>query len=82
MLLLLYWILFGTLISFISMYVGFLFSLDEWNAMLPEGLPAGMMKEFQETRRCAVMVRKSFLDLRDNFRRIVDPAVTTNLKGV
>ncbi|ONM27500.1 mitochondrial 28S ribosomal protein S29-related [Zea mays] len=48
--------------------------------MLPEGLPAGMMKEFQETRRCAVMVRKSFLDLRDNFRRIVDPAVTTNLK--
>ena len=56
--------------------------MDEWNAMLPEGLPAGMMKEFQETRRCAVMVRKSFLDLRDNFRRIVDPAVTTNLKGV
>ena len=40
------------------------------------------MKEFQETRRCAVMVRKGFLDLRDNFRRIVDPAVTTNLKGV
>ena len=70
------------LISFISMYVGFLFSLDQWNAMLPEGLPAGMMKEFQETRRCAVMVRKSFLDLRDNFRRIVDPAVTANLKGV
>ncbi|OEL25729.1 hypothetical protein BAE44_0013252 [Dichanthelium oligosanthes] len=56
------------------------FTLDEWNAMLPEGLPAGMMKEFQETRRCAVMVRKSFLDLRDNFRRIVDPAITTNLK--
>ena len=70
------------LISFISMYVRFLFSLDQWNAMLPEGLPAGMMKEFQETRRCAVMVRKSFLDLRDNFRRIVDPAVTANLKGV
>ncbi|GJN24852.1 hypothetical protein PR202_gb12620 [Eleusine coracana subsp. coracana] len=29
------------------------FTLDEWNAILPEGLPAGMMKEFQETRRCA-----------------------------
>ncbi|KAL5197947.1 hypothetical protein ABZP36_001459 [Zizania latifolia] len=42
-------------------------TLDEWKAMLPEGLPAGMMKEFQETRRCAVMVRESFLDLRDNF---------------
>jgi small subunit ribosomal protein S29 len=56
--------------------------LDEWNAILPEGLPAGMMKEFQETRRCAVMVRKNFVDLRDNFRRIVDPAVTSHWKGV
>lgn len=69
-------------IFFYSSVLLHIFSLDEWNAMLPEGLPAGMMKEFQETRRCAVMVRKSFLDLRDNFRRIVDPAVTTNLKGV
>ncbi|KAK3126653.1 hypothetical protein QOZ80_7AG0560040 [Eleusine coracana subsp. coracana] len=58
------------------------FTLDEWNAILPEGLPAGMMKEFQETRRCAVMVRKSFLDLQDNFRRIVDPAITSNWKDV
>nr|BAC79778.1 unknown protein [Oryza sativa Japonica Group]BAD31010.1 unknown protein [Oryza sativa Japonica Group] len=48
--------------------------------MLPEGLPAGMMKEFQETRRCAVMVRESFLDLRDNFRRIVDPAIAAKRK--
>jgi small subunit ribosomal protein S29 len=58
------------------------FSLDEWNAILPEGLPAGMIKEFQETRRCAVMVRKNFVDLRDNFCRIVDPAITSNWKGV
>uniref|UniRef100_A0A452YGI4 Small ribosomal subunit protein mS29 n=1 Tax=Aegilops tauschii subsp. strangulata TaxID=200361 RepID=A0A452YGI4_AEGTS len=57
------------------------FTLDEWKAMLPEGLPAGMMKEFQDTRRCAVMVRESFLDLRDNFRRIVDPAITAKRKG-
>ncbi|KAI5016553.1 uncharacterized protein LOC123431389 [Hordeum vulgare subsp. vulgare] len=56
------------------------FSLDEWKAMLPEGLPTGMMKEFQDTRRCAVMVRESFLDLRDNFRRIVDPAITAKRK--
>uniref|UniRef100_A0A452YGB9 Small ribosomal subunit protein mS29 n=1 Tax=Aegilops tauschii subsp. strangulata TaxID=200361 RepID=A0A452YGB9_AEGTS len=56
------------------------FTLDEWKAMLPEGLPAGMMKEFQDTRRCAVMVRESFLDLRDNFRRIVDPAITAKRK--
>ncbi|KAL6845691.1 hypothetical protein ACP4OV_024514 [Aristida adscensionis] len=58
------------------------FTLDEWNAVLPEGLPAGMMKEFQETRRCAVMVRKSFLDLRDNYRRIVDPTITTQWKDI
>ncbi|KAL6595137.1 hypothetical protein ACP70R_048240 [Stipagrostis hirtigluma subsp. patula] len=58
------------------------FTLDEWNAILPEGLPAGMMKEFQETRRCAVMVRKSFLDLRDNYRRIVDPTITTQCKDI
>jgi small subunit ribosomal protein S29 len=57
------------------------FSKDEWDAILPEGLPAGMMKEFQDTRRCAVMVRESFLDLRDNFRRIVDPAITAKRKG-
>jgi small subunit ribosomal protein S29 len=66
----------------LNRYVDFFSSLDEWNAILPEGLPAGMMKEFQETRRCAVMVRKNFVDLRDNFRRIVDPAVTSNWKGV
>lgn len=49
--------------------------------MLPEGLPAGMKKEFEETRRCAVMVRQSFLDLRDNFRRIVDPPIHTGTKS-
>jgi small subunit ribosomal protein S29 len=56
------------------------FSLDEWKAMLPEGLPQGMTKEFEGTRRCAVMVRESFLDLRDNFRRIVDPPVSIKKK--
>lgn len=49
--------------------------------MLPEGLPPGMMKEFEETRRCAVMIRKSFLDLRDNFRRIVDPSIRAGGKS-
>ncbi|WOL18026.1 hypothetical protein Cni_G26819 [Canna indica] len=56
-------------------------SLDEWKAMLPEGLPSGMTKEFEETRRCAVMVRQSFLDLRDNFRRIVDPPLRSGTKN-
>ncbi|KAJ0982743.1 hypothetical protein J5N97_010998 [Dioscorea zingiberensis] len=58
------------------------FSLEEWKAMLPEGLPAGMMKEFEETRRCAVMVRQRFLDLRDNFRRIVDPPMGVSNKSL
>lgn len=49
--------------------------------MLPEGLPPGMVKEFEETRRCAVMVRQSFLDLCDNFRRIVDPPFRTGGKS-
>ncbi|RLN33156.1 uncharacterized protein C2845_PM03G23640 [Panicum miliaceum] len=56
--------------------------LDEWNTTLPEGLPTRIMKKFQETRWCAVMVRKNFLDLRNNFRRNVDPAITTNLKDI
>ncbi|XP_020264510.1 uncharacterized protein LOC109840329 [Asparagus officinalis] len=50
--------------------------------MLPEGLPPGMMKEFEETRRCAVMIRQSFLDLRDNFRRIVDPTLRAGGKSL
>ncbi|KAG6519466.1 uncharacterized protein LOC121967613 isoform X1 [Zingiber officinale] len=57
------------------------FSLEEWKAMLPEGLPKGMTKEFEDTRRCAVMVRQSFLDLRDNFRRIVDPTLRSGTKN-
>ncbi|XP_010275697.1 PREDICTED: 28S ribosomal protein S29, mitochondrial isoform X1 [Nelumbo nucifera] len=49
------------------------FSMEELNAFLPEGLPVGMTKEFEESMRSALLVRQSFLDLRDNFRRIVDP---------
>ncbi|KAJ1381262.1 Ribosomal protein S23/S29, mitochondrial [Sesbania bispinosa] len=43
------------------------------DAVLPEGLPMGMVKEFQDSMRTALLVRRSFLDLRDNFRRVVDP---------
>lgn len=42
-------------------------------AVLPEGLPAGMELEFKDSMRPSLLVRQSFLDLRDNFRRIVDP---------
>jgi small subunit ribosomal protein S29 len=46
--------------------------------MLPEGLPMGMVKEFEESMRSALLVRQSFLDLRDNFRRIVDPPLLSS----
>ncbi|KAL5580603.1 hypothetical protein UlMin_013045 [Ulmus minor] len=52
------------------------FNMDELNKTLPEGLPIGMMKEFEESMRSAVLVRQSFIDLRDNFRRVVDPPLS------
>ena len=61
--------------------LGFLFislrngSMEGLNEVLPEGLPMGMVKEFEESIRSAVLVRQSFLDLRDNFRRVVDPSL-------
>ncbi|CAJ1960511.1 unnamed protein product [Sphenostylis stenocarpa] len=56
---------------------------DTLNAVLPEGLPVGMVNEFQDSMRTALLVRQSFLDLRDNFRRVVDPPMwSANGKGV
>lgn len=49
--------------------------MEGLNEVLPEGLPLGMVKEFEESMRSAVLVRKSFLELRDNFRRVVDPSL-------
>ncbi|XP_071737987.1 uncharacterized protein [Rutidosis leptorrhynchoides] len=58
------------------------FSRKKLEEVLPERLPAGMVKEFDETMRDALLVRHSFLDLRDNFRRIVDPPLQSfNNKG-
>ncbi|XP_004294756.1 PREDICTED: 28S ribosomal protein S29, mitochondrial [Fragaria vesca subsp. vesca] len=51
----------------------FKFKTEELNKVLPEGLPLGMVREFEEAMQSAVLVRRSFLDLRDNFRRVVDP---------
>jgi small subunit ribosomal protein S29 len=57
--------------------------MDGLKAVLPEGLPAGMVKEFEDSLRPALLVRQSFLDLRDNFRRIVDPPLRfSDDKGV
>ncbi|RZB80735.1 28S ribosomal protein S29, mitochondrial-like isoform X1 [Glycine soja] len=56
---------------------------DALNKVLPEGLPVGMVNEFQDSLRTALLVRQSFLDLRDNFRRVVDPPMwSSNGKGV
>lgn len=49
------------------------FSMDGLKAALPEGLPTGMVKEFEDSLRPSLLVRQSFLDIRDNFRRVVDP---------
>ncbi|XP_031272377.1 uncharacterized protein LOC116130832 [Pistacia vera] len=56
----------------------FKFSAGELNEVLPEGLPMGMLIEFKESMRHALLVRQSFLDLRDNFRRIVDPPMLSS----
>ena len=40
-----------------------------------------MMQEFGETRRWALLVRENFIDLRDNFRRIVDPPSRSSTKS-
>ncbi|CAA2972845.1 28S ribosomal S29, mitochondrial [Olea europaea subsp. europaea] len=57
------------------------FSVEELNKVLPEGLPMGMVKEFEESSRSALLIRQSFLDLRDNFRRAVDPSLLVGSKG-
>lgn len=49
---------------------------------MPEGLPTGMLKEFGDSMRDALLIRQSFVDLRDNFRRVVDPTLQSNTKGV
>ncbi|EPS62487.1 hypothetical protein M569_12302, partial [Genlisea aurea] len=51
----------------------FRFSMDELKEVLPEGLPPGMVKEFEESWRSALLVRQHFIELRDNFRRAADP---------
>ncbi|KAL9258647.1 hypothetical protein AKJ16_DCAP24517 [Drosera capensis] len=57
----------------LSLRTTHLISIQHLNAVLPEGLLHGMQKEFDDSLHTALLVRKSFLDLRDNFRRIVDP---------
>ncbi|KAJ7982620.1 mitochondrial 28S ribosomal protein S29-related, partial [Quillaja saponaria] len=58
------------------------FTMQGLNNILPEELPMGMVKEFEDSLRTALLVRQSFLDLRDNFRRVVDPPMwSSNSKG-
>lgn len=60
----------------------FKFSMEELNKVLPEGLPLGMMKEFEESCRSALLVRQSFIDLRDSFRQAADPSLVAKSRGV
>lgn len=57
------------------------FKKEDLEAVLPEGLPSGMEKEFEESLRHALLIRQNFLDLRDNFRRIVDPLMYPSSKS-
>ncbi|KAK4419850.1 hypothetical protein Salat_2397900 [Sesamum alatum] len=59
----------------------FKFRMEELKEVLPEGLPMGMMKEFEESSRTALLVRQCFIDLRDNFRRAADPSLVVNSKA-
>lgn len=52
--------------------------MEELNAALPEGLPIGMLKEFEDSKRSALLIRKTFLELRDNYRRVVDPPLRSS----
>lgn len=54
------------------------FSLEELSEALPEGLPDGMLKEFDEAKRHGILVRERFLELRDNYRRVVDPPLQSS----
>ncbi|TMW98575.1 hypothetical protein EJD97_003844 [Solanum chilense] len=58
------------------------FRREELDRVLPEGLPVGMLKEFGDSMRDALLIRQSFLDLRDNFRMVVDPTLQSNTKGL
>ncbi|KAH0660836.1 hypothetical protein KY289_029584 [Solanum tuberosum] len=58
------------------------FRREELERVLPEGLPVGMLKEFGDSMRDALLIRQSFLDLRDNFRMVVDPTLQSNTKGL
>ncbi|CAL9215274.1 unnamed protein product [Arabidopsis halleri] len=65
--------------------IGSYFKFDEaaLKAVLPEGLASGIEDEFNESWRPALLVRKSFLALRDNFSRIADPPMwPSDGKGV
>ncbi|KAL4651404.1 hypothetical protein ACB092_01G157200 [Castanea dentata] len=48
-------------------------TLDSLKSALLEGLPTGMVKEFEDSLRPALLVRQSFLDLREIFAEFKGP---------
>ncbi|GFQ01224.1 28S ribosomal protein s29 mitochondrial [Phtheirospermum japonicum] len=59
----------------------FKFSMEELRKVLPEGLPLGMVKEFEESSRSALLVRQSFIELRDNFQLAANLSPVVNSKA-
>ncbi|KAF3942612.1 hypothetical protein CMV_030749, partial [Castanea mollissima] len=51
----------------------FKFSMESLKSALLEGLPTRMVKEFEDSLRPALLVRQSFLDLREIFAELLIP---------
>lgn len=64
-----------------AIQLDFVFRMEELKEVLPEGLPMGMLKEFEESSRSALLVRQCCFDLRDNFRLAADPSSVVKSKG-
>ncbi|KAL4610852.1 hypothetical protein ACB092_08G082200 [Castanea dentata] len=68
--------IYSLIIDNLVIFVWVWICMESSKSVLPEGLPTGMVKEFEDSLRPALLVRQSFLDLHDNFRRIVYPPLT------
>ncbi|KAK9998881.1 hypothetical protein SO802_018484 [Lithocarpus litseifolius] len=68
--------IYSLIIDNLVIFVWIWISMESLKSALPEGLPTGMVKEFEDSLRPALLICQSFLDLHDNFHRIVDPPLT------
>ena len=49
-------------------------SEEDLNHSIGEGLPAGLTKEYEESKGSSLLVRASFLEIRDELKACVDKA--------